>query len=89
MSAPLRSIAGRLVHRGAILTPREMNVLRLIANGDTSSMIGDALGLSNRTIDVYRACILQKLNARTPAHAVALAFKCGLLELKSDHVKID
>lgn len=61
------------------LTDRQRECLRLIAEGETSSTIATALGLSTHTIDHYvrRAC--EKLNARSRTHAVAIAIERNLL----------
>jgi EAL domain-containing protein (putative c-di-GMP-specific phosphodiesterase class I)/DNA-binding CsgD family transcriptional regulator len=55
------------------LTLREIEVLELIAVGKSSKEAGQALGLSPRTIDVYRAKLMAKLNARNVAELVKVA----------------
>jgi DNA-binding CsgD family transcriptional regulator len=68
---------------GDPLSKREMTVLCFIAQGETSETIGEQLGISKRTVEVYRTRIMQKLNARTAPHAVAIAYECGILERNS------
>jgi EAL domain-containing protein (putative c-di-GMP-specific phosphodiesterase class I)/FixJ family two-component response regulator len=55
------------------LSLREIEVLELIAMGKSSKEAGQALGLSPRTIDVYRAKLMAKLNARNVAELVKVA----------------
>jgi two-component system, NarL family, response regulator NreC len=64
-----------------LLTPREREVLRLIALGHTSVEIADKLGLSPRTIETHRARIHRKLNLETRAQLVRYAMQHGLMEL--------
>lgn len=49
------------------LTPREREVLQLIINGKTNKEAGDLLEISNRTIEVHRARIMDKLGAQNTA----------------------
>lgn len=66
------------VERGG-LTRREMEVLRLVANGHTDREIAHALVLSPRTIEMHVANSLGKLNCRSRAHAVSRAAELNLL----------
>lgn len=61
------------------ITPREVEVLRLIALGHTSVEIARKLKLSPRTIETHRAHIHQKLGLATRAELVRYALGCGLL----------
>jgi len=61
------------------LTPREREVLRLIALGHTSVEIAAKLGLSPRTIETHRARIHRKLGLDTRAELVAYALRHELL----------
>jgi two-component system response regulator NreC len=63
------------------LTPREREVLRLIALGHTSVEIAAALGLSPRTIETHRARIHRKLGLTTRAELVRYALRHNLLQL--------
>jgi two-component system, NarL family, response regulator NreC len=63
------------------LTPREREVLRLIALGHTSVEIARKLGLSPRTIETHRARIHRKLGLDTRAELVAYAMRHKLLQL--------
>jgi FixJ family two-component response regulator len=48
-------------------------VLALVANGEPSKIIARQLGISFRTVEVHRAHIIEKLNARGSADLVRLA----------------
>lgn len=68
----------------ADLTPREVEILRLLAEGRTSREIGDLLGVATKTVQNHRTRILEKLGARTTAglvhHAVRLGLVSGIAE---------
>jgi LuxR family maltose regulon positive regulatory protein len=61
------------------LTPREMEVLELIAAGDSNQMIADKLFITVRTVKKHTSNIYGKLNASSRTQAVALARELGLL----------
>jgi two-component system response regulator NreC len=62
------------------LTPRELEVLRLIALGHTNSEVGKQLYLSIRTVESHRAHIQQKLRRTTRAELVRYALDHDLLD---------
>lgn len=62
------------------LTPREMEVLRLLASGDTNRLIGDRLFISERTVERHVSSILAKLGVGTRAAATAFAYEHGLMD---------
>ena len=61
------------------LTDNEMQILQLVAQGETSKDIGKLVGLGEQTIKNYLVKIFEKTNARNRAHAVALAAQNGWL----------
>lgn len=63
------------------LTPRQCEVLSLLAAGFTSKEIGDRMELSTRTVEMHVGRLLQRLNCRTRPEAVALAQSKGWLKL--------
>lgn len=65
---------------GTALSSRENEVLRLLAAGHTNKEIAESLGLSVKTIETYKARILQKLHMHTRADMVRYAIRRGLLE---------
>jgi len=61
------------------LTPRQVAVLSLVAQGMTYREVGKALHLTERTVKYHMARILERLHARTRAEAIAYASRKGLL----------
>ena len=62
------------------LTPREIEVLRLVAAGFTNPEIAEKLVISIRTVETHRAAIHRKLDTSSRAEVVAFARNQGLLE---------
>jgi DNA-binding NarL/FixJ family response regulator len=62
------------------LTPREMEVLALVAQGARNRDIAQELVISERTVKIHVGNILTKLNVGNRTQAVAVAMKLGLLE---------
>lgn len=60
------------------LTDRECEVVRLVACGMSSRLIGETLGISNKTVDNHRTNIMNKLRIHTTAELVRYAVKLGL-----------
>lgn len=61
------------------LTPRETQVLRLVAQGYTSQQVADHLSISVNTVETHRAHIMEKLGLRGRAQLVRYAIARGLL----------
>lgn len=57
------------------LTPREREVLLLIAEGLQNREIGERLGISPRTVEVYKARMMEKLQCRSLADAVRISLE--------------
>jgi len=64
---------------GADLTARELEVLKLIAEGLTNSEISDQLFTSKRTIETHRQNIIAKTQAKNTAALIKLAVSRGLI----------
>ncbi len=62
-----------------VLSPREKEVLELIAKEYTTQEIANRLYLSPNTVETYRQNLLRKLDAKNSAGIVAKAFQLGLL----------
>ncbi|GAB3051332.1 response regulator transcription factor [Intrasporangium mesophilum] len=60
------------------LTSRELDVLRLIADGLSNAEIGRALFISDTTVKTHVTRVLQKLEVRDRAQAIVLAYRCDL-----------
>lgn len=77
-----QEIAVELVdHARDDLTPREIDVLRRIANGNANKQIADQLSISEASVKSYVTNILSKLGANDRAHAVTIGLKRGIIEL--------
>ena len=63
------------------LTPRETDVLRLIAAGNANKEIATQLGLTEETVKSHVKNILGKLDANDRTHAVTIGLKRGVIEL--------
>ena len=59
------------------LTPRETEVMDLVVDGFTSQAIGLRLGISQRTVESYRAQIMEKMQAESVAVLVRQAIRLG------------
>jgi DNA-binding NarL/FixJ family response regulator len=62
------------------LTPRELDVVKLIAEGRTSEEIGEMLFISKKTVDRHRANMLEKLGMRNRVELTRYAIRRGLVE---------
>lgn len=65
----------------AALTPRERDVLRLVAHGLGNKQIAAELELSTHTVKYHLASVLAKLGARSRTEAVSRGIRTGLLPL--------
>ena len=63
------------------LTPREIEVLQLVAAGNSNSEIGSALFISTKTASVHVSNILAKLGVSGRGEAAALAYRLGLVSV--------
>jgi len=62
----------RMRARLAALTRREMQVLRLVTLGKSSKVIAADLGVSQRTVEIHRAHLMEKMGATSLAHLVRM-----------------
>lgn len=71
------AVAGRDAHaeRFRRLTPREREVLGALARGQHNREIAEVLGISPRTVEVYRARLMEKIGARTLADVIRFALE--------------
>jgi DNA-binding NarL/FixJ family response regulator len=76
-------VAAELAEHAAqdALTPREMDVLRLIATGNANKAIAGELSIAEDTVKSHVTNILAKLGANDRTHAVTIGLKRGIIEL--------
>jgi len=64
------------------LSPREIEVLRLIASGNANKLIADQLSISEETVKSHVTNILSKLGANDRTHAVTIGLRRGIIDLR-------
>jgi DNA-binding NarL/FixJ family response regulator len=67
-------------HPGQRLSPREREIVQLVAEGKTNKEVGDALGISVRTAETHRASVLRKLSLDSVAGLVRYAVRNKIIE---------
>jgi DNA-binding NarL/FixJ family response regulator len=90
LSSPISEIVGESAihpHAGpqdgdplSNLSPREKEILQLIAEGYTSAQMGKMLSISEKTVEKHRTKLMEKLNVRNLAGLVRLAVKYHLVD---------
>lgn len=75
--------SGRTNDPLSILSPREKEILQLVAEEHTSGEIADILFISEKTVEKHRARLMEKLNVRNLAGLVRLAVKYRLVDRDS------
>ncbi|MGI8820781.1 MAG: response regulator [Chthoniobacterales bacterium] len=68
-------------YAGTLLSPREQEVISLIADGSTSKEIATKLSISVATVETHRTNLMGKLGVRNVAGLVLYAFQNGLVDL--------
>ena len=68
-----------LERRIATLSPREREVMTLVAQGLPNKSVATRLALSTRTVEVHRAKVMEKMSARSLAELVRMNIAAGLL----------
>ncbi len=71
--------AATLAQELSALTPREVEVLTLVAEGCTNQEIANRLGLSIKTVQAHRANVMEKLGLHDITHLVRFAIRHGLI----------
>jgi FixJ family two-component response regulator len=59
------------------LTPREREVLDLVASGKANKVMAADLGLSQRTVEIHRTRVMEKMQASSLAHMVRMVLDLG------------
>ena len=74
-----RAEAANLAQELRVLTPREVEVLTLVAEGRTNQEIANQLVLSVKTVQAHRANVMEKLGLHDVTHLVRFAIRHGLI----------
>jgi DNA-binding NarL/FixJ family response regulator len=74
-----RARAGDVL-RGELLTPREEEIVKLVAEAHTNEEIGEMLFISKKTVERHRANILEKLGMRDRVELTRYAIRRGLVQ---------
>ena len=79
--ALLLEAEGQQVVQPSVLSEREMEVLQLLAEGNSTPEIADTLFISQKTVKNHLASIYEKIDARDRTHAVIRAVKIGIIKI--------
>jgi DNA-binding NarL/FixJ family response regulator len=66
--------------RSSVLTPRERQIVQLIAEGHTNKQIANLLNISLKTVETHRAAVMDKLNLSSSSALVRYAIRNKLVE---------
>jgi two-component system, NarL family, nitrate/nitrite response regulator NarL len=69
-----------LLEKARALSPRQSQVLKLIAGGHSNKQIASMLGISERTVETHREQLMDKLDLKGTAALTRFAMFVGLLE---------
>jgi DNA-binding NarL/FixJ family response regulator len=72
---------------GARITPRESEIIRLVAEGKTNKEIAAQLGITVRTVETHRANIMLKLGIHSLAELIHYAMRHGIATVQGDQMK--
>jgi DNA-binding NarL/FixJ family response regulator len=64
------------------LSPREREILQLVAEGKTSQEIGERLSISSKSVDTYRSRLMRKIGVKDLAGLVKFAIQHGVISLE-------
>jgi DNA-binding CsgD family transcriptional regulator len=62
------------------LTPRELEIVQLLADGKTSKEVGTSLGITTKTAETHRANVMRKLALHSIAELIRYAIKNKIIE---------
>lgn len=64
------------------LTERQKRILNYMAEGDSNKVSARRLGIAEATMKVHRKSIYSRLGARNGLHALAIAFRAGIIPMQ-------
>jgi DNA-binding NarL/FixJ family response regulator len=79
--ALLEEVDAQQAETNSILSEREMEVLQLLAEGNSTPEIATHLFISQKTVKNHLASIYEKIDARDRTHAVIRAVKMGIIKI--------
>ena len=82
-------LSERATARVPQLSPREREIMHLMAEGYTGAAIGRRLGVSVETVRTHARNVIRKLQARNRVHAIAIALERGDIALERDGAPAD
>jgi len=78
-----RAVRSRIEQRLRALTPREREVIQLLAEGKSTKHVAAALNISVKTVETHRSQIMEKLNIESIANLTKFAVREGLTSLEA------
>jgi DNA-binding NarL/FixJ family response regulator len=78
-------LSPRATARVPQLSPREREIMHLMAEGNTAEQIGDRITVSVETVRTHVRNVIRKLQARNRVHAIAIALERGEIHLERHH----
>ena len=81
LEAPPRLPSPRAIGRGPSLTPREREVVRMIAEGSSVRQIAARLGLSAKTVEAHKFNLMRKLNVHNKVQLVTYAIRKKIVSM--------
>jgi DNA-binding NarL/FixJ family response regulator len=75
-------LSPRATSRVPQLSPREREIMHLMAEGNTAEQIGDRITVSVETVRTHVRNVIRKLQARNRVHAIAIALERGEIQLE-------
>ena len=66
------------------LTPRQLEIMSLIAKGRSNKEIGFALGIQERTVKFHVAALFDRLGTSSRTEALVVALRLGVVQLQDD-----
>jgi two-component system response regulator NreC len=78
----LRKVHAAPADRLHALTPRQKQVLELVARGESSAAIAERLSISRRTVEQHRAYMMRKLGLRNQTELLRFALRRGIISLE-------
>jgi DNA-binding NarL/FixJ family response regulator len=81
----IRSRSKQDKNKPSFLSERELEIIKMIALGNSTMQIAFTLNLSHHTISSHRKNIIKKLNIKSPTEFVVHAMDLGLISFNADH----